>query len=55
MKLLPFEKMVILCGAVLGDLFSVKTMEVLKIHTVWANNYFSALAALKEAKDSNPK
>ena len=41
--------------SVLGDLFSVKTMEVLKIHTVWANNYFSALAALKQAKEKNPR
>ena len=41
-------------SSVVGDLFSVVTIESLKIHTVWANNYFSALAALKRAKEENP-
>jgi hypothetical protein len=41
-------------SSVIGDLFSVVTIESLKIHTVWANNYFSALAALKRVKEENP-
>lgn len=40
--------------SVIGDLFSVVTIESLKIHTVWANNYFCALATLKRVKEENP-
>ena len=30
-------------SSTIGDLFSVVTIESLKIHTVWANNYFNRL------------
>ena len=41
-------------STVLGDIFSVQTIELLKIHQVWANNYFTALTALRSMKEENP-